>query len=265
MNHGQAAWKAYQAVRTRRPLIHTITDFVAMELTAATIRAVGATPVMAHAVEEAAELAMHADALVLDLGTLSEDWLGGMRAAIDQARHRGMPVVLDPDGAGITTYRTDVALRLAPFATVVRGSSSELRAMAARAAGRRVNPHADRNEATQQAAAEVAQRFDTVVMVTGAVDRVTDGRRTLLVSNGHRLLPRVAGIGGALSGLVGACLAVEPEPLGAAAHACALFALAGELAGQTAAGPGSLRVGLLDQIYALSEAAVVDGLRVDKA
>ena len=264
MNHGQAAWKTLSAVRARRPLLHTITDFVAMEFTAATLRAVGVKPVMAHAVEETAELAMRADALVLDLGTLSEDWLGGMRVAIDQASHRGMPVVLDPDGAGLTTYRTEVALRLASFATTLRGSASELRAMAAKAAGRRVDTRADRQQAAERAAKELAMQFGCVVVTTGAVDRVTDGVRTYTVHNGHRLLGRVAGVGGALSGFLGGCLAVEGDPLLGSVQACALFALAGEIAAASAPGPGALRCNIVDTLYTLKESMVVDGVRVEK-
>ena len=264
MNHGEAAWRTLDLVRSRRPLVHTITSLVSVGFTTGALRAAGAVPVTAHAVEEAAELAMHADALVLDLGTPSEDWLGGMRVAIDQASHRGMPVVLDPDGAGVTAYRTEVALRLAAFASVLRGSGSEIRAMAAEAANRRVDRHADRHEAAQAAAAELALRFDCVVVVTGTVDRLTDGYRTLTVSNGQRLMSRVTGVGGALSGFLGACLAVEPDALHASAQACALFGLAGQIAAETAGGPGSLSAAMIDTIYHLKAPEVLAGIQIQK-
>lgn len=254
MEHGQAASRTLSRIRERRPLVHNITNFVAMDISANVLLAMGASPAMIHAVEEAAEFALHADALVVNIGTLSEPWVGGMRAAIDQAVHRGMPVVLDPVGAGATAYRNQVANRLAAFATVIRGNASEILALVGEGGrGQGVDATHDIQSALP-AARSVARRFKAVVAVTGPVDFVTDGDRTLEIRGGHPLLTRITGAGCALSALVAAALAVEPNPLSAATHACALYGVAAARAAQTAQGPGSFRLALLDALYNLDPA-----------
>ncbi len=265
MDHGGAAWRTLSRIRERRPLVHNITNYVAMDLSANVLLAVGASPAMIHAVQETAEFALAADALVVNIGTLSDGWVGGMRAAIDQAVHRGMPVVLDPVGAGATAYRTQVATRLAPFATVVRGNASEIMALAG-AGGRPQGVEAAHDVTSAHgAAADVARRFEAVVAVTGGVDYVSDGEQALHISGGDALLTRVTAAGCALSALVGACLAVEAVPLAAASHACALYGVAAQQAARTAQGPGSFRVALLDALYSLDEPTVRAGVDIQRS
>src|SRR3989440_9834103 len=99
-------------LRERKPLIHQITNYVVMNETANATLAVGALPVMAHAREEVEEMVGLASALVLNIGTLSPAWVEAMLLAGKAANARGIPVVLDPVGAGATLYRTETARRM---------------------------------------------------------------------------------------------------------------------------------------------------------
>src|SRR5207302_3124496 len=115
-------------IRERKPLVHQITNYVVMNETANATLALGALPVMAHAPEEVEEMVRLASALVLNIGTLSEHWVESMLLAGGAANARGIPVVLDPVGAGATTYRTETARRILDLVdvTVLRGNAGEV-------------------------------------------------------------------------------------------------------------------------------------------
>src|SRR6476660_9786628 len=115
-------------LRERKPLVHQITNYVVMNETANATLALGALPVMAHAREEVEEMAAIAGALVLNIGTLSPHWVEAMLLAGRVANERGIPVVLDPVGAGATTYRTETAKRILDEidVTVLRGNAGEV-------------------------------------------------------------------------------------------------------------------------------------------
>lgn len=241
------------AIRARGPLVHNITNFVAMDLAANALLAIGASPLMAHAREEVAEVVELAGALTLNMGTFSPAWIEAAELAAGEAKRLGKPWVLDPVGVGATVFRRDNGRRLVRVGpTLVRGNASEIRALAgiADSGGKGVDS-IDSVESAAEAADALARRLGCVVAVTGAVDRVTDGRRVATVANGHPMMTRITALGCSLTAVSGACLAVEPDPFLATVHALALVGVAGEQAAKTAAGPGSLRVGYLDRLYAL--------------
>ena len=254
------------ALRARAPLVHSITNLVAMDLSANVLLAAGAAPVMAHAREELAELLAAADALSVNIGTLSLSWVETMIQAAQGAGEAGLPWVLDPVGAGATGYRTESAARLAALQpTVIRGNGAEVMALAEATDGqttRGVDSTVESVEALD-AAFTLAQRVGTIVAVTGSVDYVTDGTRMVAVANGVPLMGRVTAMGCALSGLVGACLPVADDGVEATAHALAILGVAGEIAAREAAGPGSLRWRLLDALYGLEPAVLDDLARID--
>src|SRR5689334_19110132 len=103
--------EALRRLRAEAPIVHNITNFVVMNTTANALLAIGASPVMAHSAHEVEEMVGIARALVLNIGTLDEDWVESMVLAGRAARKRGIPIVLDPVGAGATTYRTATAKR----------------------------------------------------------------------------------------------------------------------------------------------------------
>lgn len=256
-------WSAIDAVRQANPLVHNLTNYVAMDLSANVLLAAGASPAMVHAREEAGEFAGLSQALVVNIGTLSGHWAEAMVQAADVATERGLPWVLDPVAVGATSFRTKVASDLvARRPTVVRGNASEILSLAGAAGRGRGVDSTDTADDAVQAAAELAGRTGGVVAVTGAVDVVTDGQRTWQVSGGHPLMSRITAMGCAASALVGAFLAVDEDAQAATSAALAILGLAGERAAAGSAGPGSLRWALLDELYALDEPTVLDGVRI---
>lgn len=250
-------------VRQRAPLVQNITNFVAMDAAANAVLAVGASPAMVHAVEEVAEFAAVADALTINIGTLSAAWVESMRLAATTAARLGKPWVFDPVGVGATSFRRQAASELlARRPAIVRGNASEIIALAGITQARPKG--VDSTQSTKEAEASalaLARNLAGVVVVTGAIDLVTDGARIVRIANGHPLMTRVTALGCALTCIIGAFAAVEVDRLRAAAAATAVFGLAGEMAAKSAHGPGSLRVALMDTLHGLDEATVRTGVR----
>jgi hydroxyethylthiazole kinase len=241
-------------VRERRPLIHQITNYVVMNETANATLAFGALPVMAHAREEVEEMVALAGALVLNIGTLSPHWVEAMLLAGKAANEHGVPVVLDPVGAGATRLRTETARRLLAEikVAVLRGNQGEIATLVGVRAEVRGVESVTALAKPAELARTAARNLGLVASVTGPVDHVSDGERVLAIANGHELLAAVTGTGCMSSALTGCFLAVEREnPLEAAAGALAAIGVAGEDAAIDAKGPGSFHVGLYDALAAL--------------
>jgi hydroxyethylthiazole kinase len=246
-------------LRERKPLVHQITNYVVMNETANATLAIGALPVMAHAPEEVEEMVGFASALVINIGTLSEHWIEAMLIAGRAATERGIPVVLDPVGAGATAYRTETARRILDQVgvTVLRGNAGEVATLVgAEAEVRGVESIASGLEPAQLAR-EAGRQLALVASVTGPVDHVSDGERTLAVANGHPLLASVTGTGCISSALTGCFLAAKPQqPLEAAAEALAALGVAAEDAAAGAEGPGTFHARLYDALAALDPDAL---------
>ena len=248
-------------LRERKPLVHQITNYVVMNETANATLAVGALPVMAHAREEVEEMVGLASALVLNIGTLSEQWIEAMLLAGGAASARGIPVVLDPVGAGATAYRTDTARRILDEVrvTVLRGNAGEVATLVGADAEVRGVESIAAGLEPAELAAQAGGQLGVVASVTGPIDHVSDGERTLAAANGHPLLAAVTGTGCISSALTGCFLAAKPEePLGAAAEALAAFGVAAEDAAVGADGPGTFHARLYDALAAL-DPATLDG------
>jgi hydroxyethylthiazole kinase len=251
---------AREALRSTNPLVHCLTNTVVQTLTANALLAVGAAPAMVDAPEEAGEFARIASAVLVNVGTVHERTARAMLLAARAAGEAGTPWVLDPVAVGALAYRTELAARLADLGpTVVRGNASEVLALAgAGAGGRGVDSTAGTDEAAA-AAESLAARTGGVVAVSGAVDLLTDGRRTVRVGGGHPLLTRTTGAGCALGALVAAYLAVTDDRLTAAVAGHAHVALAAEAAAAGATGPGGFAAAWLDALDA------VDGSTLERA
>ena len=243
-----------EKLREKRPLVHNITNYVVMNFTANTLLAMGASPVMAHAVDEVEEMVALAGALVINIGTLSQQWLESMLKAGKKANELGVPVVLDPVGSGATSFRTHAfrtlvkELRL----SVVRGNPSEILSIGSDYVRTKGVETAHQAEEALQAAKMVARDIDSVAAITGPVDLVTDGERVIRCSNGHPLLGLVTGTGCAATAAIAAFNSVTRDSLEAAAAGLAFFGLAGELAGATGNSPGSFMISLLDALYEIT-------------
>jgi hydroxyethylthiazole kinase len=254
-----------RTLREAKPLVHQITNYVVMNETANATLSVGALPVMAHAREEVEEMVGLAGALVLNIGTLSPHWVEAMLLAGSQANERRIPVVLDPVGAGATRYRTETAKRLLDEldVTVLRGNAGEVATLVGVEAEVRGVESIGAGGNPADLAREAGRALGVVASVTGAVDHVSDGERTLSVANGHELLGRVSGTGCMSSALTGCFLAAKPdEPLEAAAEALAAFGVAGEDAAREARGPGTFHAGLYDALDSLDPETLDERARI---
>jgi hydroxyethylthiazole kinase len=258
-----AVCRTLAAIRERAPLVHNITNVVVANVTANALLAIGASPAMVQAEEEVGEFARIADALVVNLGTVTAERAAAMRVAVAAAGEAGTPWVLDPVAVGAIGFRTRLAeelIRGRPAA--IRGNASEILSLAGfGGAGRGVDSSA-RSESARQAARQLARATGAAVAVTGPVDYVTDGTRLIAIGNGHPMMTRVTGTGCTATAIVGACLAVEEDRVAASAHALVLIGIAGEVAAERASGPGSFQVALLDALYQLDEAAVLRRARI---
>jgi hydroxyethylthiazole kinase len=258
MNHALEIRESLRKVRAAAPLVHNITNYVVMNNTANALLALGASPVMAHAIEEVEDFVALSSALVINIGTLSSAWIASMRLAAGKARAMGKPWVLDPVGVGATALRTSVAQEFARMGpTVVRANASEVLAMAGRNWGvTKGVDSTDPSAAALSAGKWLAKSSGTVVVISGTVDSVTDGERVLEVHNGHPMMTSVTGLGCTASALVGAFLVVQPDRVLASAQAMAVLGVAGELAAKRSLGPGSLQLHLTDALYTLDERAL---------
>jgi hydroxyethylthiazole kinase len=242
------------SLRERKPLVHQITNYVVMNETANATLALGALPVMAHAREEVEEMVALAGALVLNIGTLSPHWIDAMLLAGKAANEHGIPVVLDPVGAGATRFRTETARRLLDEVkvAVLRGNRGEVATLVGVKAEVRGVESVGAGAEPAELARSAARNLGVVASVTGPVDHVSDGERVLAIANGHELLAAVTGTGCMSSAITGCFLAVAGDrPLEAAAAALAAFGVAAEDAARDAKGPGSFHVGLYDALAAL--------------
>jgi hydroxyethylthiazole kinase len=257
-------WRTLSALRTARPLVHNITNYVVMNSTANALLALGASPAMVHAAEEVEDFAAISQALVINIGTLSPPWVAAMKLAAARMVAERRPWVLDPVGAGATPYRSAVAADLAlRRPKVIRGNASEILSLARAAAETtRGVDSTQGSEAAVEAARALARATAAAVAVTGAVDYVTDGERTAACHNGHALMTRVTGMGCAATAVIGACMAVESDPLTAALHGLAMLGVAGELAAARAAGPGTMQVGVYDALANLDRETIERRVRI---
>lgn len=255
--------KILEAIREKHPLVHNITNYVVMNFTANVLLALGASPVMAHAVEEMEEMVGLAGALVINIGTLSAPWVDGMQKAAEAARKRSIPIVLDPVGAGATRFRTETARRLMREGiSVLRGNASEVLAVAGAGAATKGVDSVHGTEAAGSVARELASNHRMIVAVTGAEDFVTDGARAARIANGDPLMGRITGTGCAASAITGAFCAVEKDVFAAAVGALTVFGIAGEIAAVTHPGPGSFQPLLLDKLDTLDCATIQNRAKI---
>jgi hydroxyethylthiazole kinase len=246
--------KALTAVQTQIPLVHNITNFVVMNFTANALLAVGASPVMAHAVEEVEEMVSIASALVINIGTLSSQWVDGMKLAMKKAVALGKPVILDPVGAGATSYRNKVLTELLETASpsIIRGNASEILALAGSNIKTKGVDSTASSADSLEAAKELSQQYGSVVSVSGATDVIVNGSDVAFVDNGVPLMTRITGMGCSASAIAGAFAAANQDRFLAATGAAATMGVCGELAYQKAQLPGSFQAFFLDALAGIS-------------
>jgi len=243
------------AIRAGKPLVHNITNLVVMNETANAILCLGALPIMAHALDEVEEMVGIASALVLNIGTLEPEWIEAMVKAGWRANEKGIPIVLDPVGAGATKLRTDSSKRLLRELqiSIVRGNAGEVAALAGVASEVRGVESISASEPIDQIAQKFASAFGCSAAITGPVDTVSDGKRLAKISNGDAMLSKVVGTGCMSSVIVASFAAVDPDPFMAAVGGLTAFGIAGEMAAAVSGGkPGTFHMELYNALCALT-------------
>jgi hydroxyethylthiazole kinase len=252
-----------QLVREKSPLIHNITNYVVTNFTANTLLAVGASPVMAHAIEEVEEMTSIAGALVINIGTLDTPWITSMLKAGKAMHSRGGVIVLDPVGAGATKFRTETAWKIINecHPTIIRGNGSEIMALInADVKSKGVDSSADASDALDSAKL-LAKKTGAVVCISGKTDYITDGERVEQLNNGSKMQTLVTGMGCTSSSMVGVFAAINPDAFEATLHAMALMGVAGEMAAQISVGPGSLLSNFNDLIYTMTPKQLANNVK----
>lgn len=264
-NLAEQAARNLRAVRERKPLVHNITNFVVMNYTANALLAMGASPVMAHAIGEVEEMVSHAGALVLNIGTLTEEWVAAMIAAGRKATEKKIPIVLDPVGSGATRLRTESARKILSQTrvSVLRGNASEILSLQDENSRTKGVDAVHGVDEAARTAGILAAELSSTLAITGPVDLITDGRRVVRVANGHPLMASVTGTGCTATAAVGAFLAVDPDSVSAAATALAFFGLAGEVAGDSATAPGSFMIKMLDALFTITPEQLQKGCKIE--
>lgn len=246
-------YELLERVRQQKPVVHHLTNWVTIYDCAQVVKTLGASPVMAHAPEEVAEMAQIASALVLNIGTLTTELVEAMKLAVRSANRKGIPVVLDACGAGATKLRDAKCFELLDSGRIdlIKGNASEV----ARIAGATVQTRGvDATEVSvdlARLACQLATTRRATVVITGKEDIVTDGRRTCLVRNGHEMMTRVVGTGCMAASVIGTFAAVEPDSWQAAGSALSCYGMAAQLAAEGAAGPATFKERLFDCLYQL--------------
>lgn len=265
MINSQSIWSDIKSIRKQSPLIHNITNYVVMESSANALLALGASPIMAHAIEEVEEIVHLAHSLVLNIGTLSSSWIQSMIMALKAANVKPIPVVLDPVGAGATHFRTNTVHTLLNegHISVIRGNASEISSLIdSHYKTKGVDSLLDPLDC-HPIAKEIALKNNCVVWMSGQTDIITDGKKSSLIYNGHPLMSRVTGMGCMATAITGAFLAVNQNTFSGCTHAALIMGIAGELAGKNSQGPASFKGSLIDALYHISLDSIEEHISFD--
>ncbi|CAL0328394.1 unnamed protein product [Lupinus luteus] len=263
---GTKAWNLLSQVQTQSPLVQCITNFVSMDLMANTLLSAGASPAMLHSLDEIHDFTPHADALCINIGTLSPPWLPAMKAAAAVCSENGKPWVLDPVAVSASGFRMNACVELVELRpTVIRGNGSEIIALSFASSDKPTKGADSVHESTDavEAAKLLAQKSGAIVAVSGATDIVTDGHQVIGAHNGVPLMQKITATGCSVTALIAAFVAVDKShALDAAVSALAVFGVAGELGMKIAKGPGSLRMHLIDALHELDEATLLSHVNI---
>ena len=254
-------------IREQKPLVHHITNWVTIYDCANIVRAIGALPVMAHAKEEVEQMAGIANALVLNIGTLTPKLVESMILAGKKANEKNIPVVLDAVGAGATDLRTNKAKEILENVKVniIKGNASEIATLAG------VKAETKGVEAVKVEAnlIDIAKRLskekNAVVVITGKEDIIANKDDVFLVKNGHEMMGKFVGTGCMAASIIASFAAVEKDYGKASAAALSVFGIAGELASRRHTGPGTYKEYLYDEIFNLDEETVDDMQKIELA
>lgn len=242
-------------IKEIKPLIHHITNWVTIYDCANITRTFGALPVMAHAPEECADMTRISSALVLNIGTLTNELIDAMILSAKTANEKKIPVVLDAVGVGATRFRDYMAAKIIDFVHVdiIKGNYSEIAKLAGEKAQTRGVEATSINADPRQIAQELAISRSCTVVMTGKEDIISDGKKTFIIRNGHEQMGSIVGTGCMAASVIGSFAAVNPDHCDASKDALCYFGITGELAAAISRGPGSFKMNLYDEAFNLSD------------
>lgn len=244
--------KSILDMKGKKPLVHNITNYVVMQITANALLAIGASPIMTFEIEELEDIISIASSLVINIGTLTTTSIEAMSKAADIANKKNIPFVIDPVGAGATKLRTKTAIDLIKNykPKVIRGNASEIMVLA----GESIKTKGVDSSANVSMALEsgkfLAKEYNTVVSISGEKDIITDGNKVLYVNGGSYLMSINTGMGCISTAITGAMLTVT-DPLIAASCAMAIMSSAGDKASKISNAPASFFIAFTDELYKL--------------
>jgi hydroxyethylthiazole kinase len=253
-------------IKIKGPLVHNITNYVVMNTTANALLSIGASPIMAHAIEEVEDMVAIASSLVINMGTLSEKWIDSMLLAAKKAKEINTPFVFDPVGIGASRYRTQTALTIIEKATpnVIRGNASEIMALAQLTNSSKGVDSTIQTKDAIVGAIQLSKKLKNTIVISGAIDYIITGDAINKISNGSALMANVTGMGCTATSIIGACIAVESDMHIAATTAMAIMGIAGERAHALSKGPGSFQVNFLDSLYLITDELIEKGIKLNE-
>lgn len=262
-------------VRNIIPLVHNITNYVTVNDCANAVLAIGASPIMADDILEAADITSISNALVINIGTLNKRTVESMIVSGKKANELGIPVVFDPVGAGASGFRNETTRRIMTEIKIdiIRANLSEMSFIAGLQVSTKGvdSSEADASNDSKMVAECVSKRYNCVAAITGETDVISDGRRLVMLSNGVKLLSKVTGTGCMTSAIVGAFAGAaakvkEYDFFHAACAGIASMSIAGELAYEQTKGfgTGSFHIGIIDNLSKMDEKTLTEKIRMEE-
>ncbi len=250
-------------LRKTNPLVHNITNFVVMNNTANALLAIGASPMMIHCHNEVENAVEIANSLVINVGTLDEYWAEGMLKASNKANTINKPWILDPVGAGISSFRNDILHQLIQNKpTVIRGNASEIMELNQFAIQSKGVDSTNTSDQAIEAGINLQKETGAIICISGKNDYIIGHNQIVCIENGHELMTKVTGLGCSSTAVIGGFIALNKNPMIEAISGVSLFSLAGEIAFKSSKGPGSLQMELLDMLYNLDEQIILDNIKI---
>ena len=252
------AYSLLEKIRADKPVVHHLTNWVTIYDCANIVKALGGSPVMAHAKEEVAQMAGIASSLVLNIGTLTPEFVQAMKIAAKSANKKGIPVILDVCGAGATQLRDKKSFELLDEAriNIIKGNASEIARISGESVATKGVDAGHVGKDMREIARDLARRRKCSVVVTGKEDIVTNGIKDYIIKNGHPMMTHVVGTGCMATSCIGAFSAVESDLAYAAASALICFEIAAECAVKLSGGPGTFKEKLFDCIFNLDKKTI---------
>ena len=251
-------YRLLEKIREQKPVVHHLTNWVTIYDCANIVKVLGASPVMSHAPEEVAEMAGIASSLVLNIGTLTVDFVESMKIAAKSANSKNIPIVLDVCGAGATKLRDRKCFELLEEAkiAIIKGNASEIARIAGQSVKTKGVDSGDVTANLSDLAGRLAQNYHCTVVITGKEDYVADENRCCKVKNGHSMMANIVGTGCMAASVIGAFAAVDSDYVHTSVAGLVCYEIAAELAAQKSQGPGTFKEQLFDSLFHLNKVTI---------